>query len=119
MYVIKIDSLDGLGVNYFAGNGGSQGTYQRATHISYAKTYKTENGAIGQVTKLLTRTSRLSHITRSIEVDATEMQMVSYGTGRLNIQDAFPQLNADEREFIKSGITASEWEDAFAEDDEE
>ena len=29
------------------------------------------------------------------------------------IQDAFHMLNADEREFIKTGITPSEWDNAF------
>jgi len=29
------------------------------------------------------------------------------------IQDAFPNLSADEREFIKTGITPDEWESIF------
>jgi hypothetical protein len=33
------------------------------------------------------------------------------------IQDAFPMLNADEREFIKTGITPEEWEKMFGEDE--
>jgi hypothetical protein len=33
-------------------------------------------------------------------------------TGML-IQDAFPMLDADQREFIKTGITPKEWEDTF------
>jgi len=32
------------------------------------------------------------------------------------IQDAFPTLNADEREFIKTGITPEEWDKMFGED---
>ena len=31
----------------------------------------------------------------------------------LLIQDAFPWLTADEREFIKTGITDAEWKEAF------
>lgn len=31
------------------------------------------------------------------------------------IQDVFPMLNADEREFIKTGITPAEWESMFGE----
>jgi len=30
------------------------------------------------------------------------------------IQDAFPTLSTDEREFIKTGITPEEWDDACA-----
>jgi len=33
-------------------------------------------------------------------------------TGML-IQDAFPTLDANQREFIKTGITPQEWEDTF------
>ena len=35
------------------------------------------------------------------------------------IQDAFPQLSDDEREFIKTGITPAEWDEAFGEEEEE
>ena len=28
----------------------------------------------------------------------------------MSIQDAFPMLDADQREFIKTGITAAEWD---------
>lgn len=31
------------------------------------------------------------------------------------IQDAFPNLNADQREFIMTGITAEEWDETFGE----
>jgi hypothetical protein len=36
----------------------------------------------------------------------------SWYAGEL-IQNAFPALNADEREFIKTGITPDEWKAAF------
>ena len=34
------------------------------------------------------------------------------------IQDAFPWLMPDEREFIKTGITPEEWNNIFGEDEE-
>ena len=34
------------------------------------------------------------------------------------IQDAFPQLSDDAREFLMSGITREEWETAFPDGDE-
>jgi hypothetical protein len=34
------------------------------------------------------------------------------------IQDAFPQLSDDAREFLMSGITREEWEEAFPDGDE-
>ena len=39
-------------------------------------------------------------------------------TGML-IQDAFPMLDAGQREFIKTGITPQEWDAMFGGDDEE
>jgi len=37
------------------------------------------------------------------------------GDRSLMIQDAFPTLNADQREFIMTGITPEEWDAAFGE----
>jgi hypothetical protein len=36
-------------------------------------------------------------------------------SGGMLIQDAMPDLTADQREFIKTGITAEEWDAAFGE----
>jgi hypothetical protein len=33
------------------------------------------------------------------------------------IQDAFPGLNSDQREFIQTGITIEEWDEIFGEED--
>ena len=33
------------------------------------------------------------------------------------IQDAFPNLSADQREFIQTGILASEWDAMFSDDE--
>lgn len=38
-----------------------------------------------------------------------------YKEGAL-IQDAFPFLSPDEREFLLTGITSSEWDELFGED---
>ena len=45
----------------------------------------------------------------SLDID----QLSRYNNGAL-IQNAFPRLNADEREFLKTGITAQEWDSLFA-----
>jgi hypothetical protein len=44
-----------------------------------------------------------------------EKRSILWQSGML-IQDAFPMLSADEREFIKTGITPEEWEEMFGED---
>ena len=57
----------------------------------------------------ITRTSPFSGNTNSMELDVTETQLVRWNNGEL-IQDVFPHLNPDEREFIMTGITAEEWD---------
>lgn len=40
-----------------------------------------------------------------------------YKEGRL-IQDAFPTLQPDEREFLQSGITPDEWKELFGQEED-
>lgn len=65
----------------------------------------------------IVRTSPVSGITRSLEIPCTEEQMAAYRNGAL-IQVAFPDLTADQREFILTGITKDEWDTLFEETDE-
>ena len=57
----------------------------------------------------ITRTSIISNMTRTVELDITQKQLDDYKNGLL-LQDAFPNLSPSEREFIKSGIVPIEWE---------
>ena len=57
----------------------------------------------------ITRTSIISNMTRTVDLNVTQKQLDDYKNGLL-LQDAFPNLSPSEREFIKSGITDSEWE---------
>lgn len=66
---------------------------------------------------IITRTSMTSGITRSMDLPVTEAQLDLYEGGAL-LQNAFPNLTPGEREFIKTGITQSEWEAIFGEDEE-
>ena len=61
----------------------------------------------------ITRTSILTNITRTWYLDVTPEELTAYTTGQLPLQSAFPKLEPHEREFIKTGIVESEWEDAF------
>jgi hypothetical protein len=61
----------------------------------------------------IVRTSQVSGITRTMDLDVTEEQLALYSLGQVAIQDCFPGLSADEREFIKTGITAEEWDQVF------
>jgi hypothetical protein len=57
----------------------------------------------------VTRTSRITGITRTKELDITLEQYESFRDGKL-IQEAMPHLSADEREFVISGVTQDEWD---------
>jgi len=46
----------------------------------------------------------------------TDEQMEAYNNGAL-VQDAFPHLTPDQREFIMTGILPDVWDAAFAEED--
>jgi len=62
---------------------------------------------------LITRTSPFSGNTNSMEIEVTIEQLRSWRQDGILIQDAMPNLSADEREFIKTGITPEEWDSAF------
>lgn len=66
----------------------------------------------------ITRHSQLTGIKRTLDLPITEAQLRSFKGGTL-IQDAFPDLDPDQREFIMTGITAEEWDAAFPPEDED
>lgn len=61
---------------------------------------------------VIIRKSIVSGKTRAFDLDITMEQIHTYEGGAL-IQDAFPNLTADEREFMMTGITPEEWEETF------
>jgi hypothetical protein len=64
---------------------------------------------------IIKRTSKFSGITREFDLPVTIEQMGQFESGLGTIQDIFSNLNVDDREFIKTGITADEWDQMFAE----
>ena len=66
----------------------------------------------------ITRTSIFSGNTNIMELNVTQEQLTAWESG-VNIQVAMPQLNADEREFIKTGVTPTEWNELFGEEEDE
>ena len=61
---------------------------------------------------LIQRTSRISGITRTKDIDCTKEQYIDWLSGA-NIQDAMPHLSDDDREFLLTGITKEEWDSMF------
>lgn len=56
----------------------------------------------------ITRTSTLSGITRTLEIDVEPHEYQSWLDGQL-IQYAMPHLSVSDREFLISGVTDDEW----------
>ena len=56
------------------------------------------------------RTSPITGRVHTMEIDVTQAQIDRWRVDGELIQDAMPHLTADEREFIKTGITPQEWE---------
>ena len=55
------------------------------------------------------RRSLVSGETNVMDLPVTQMQLQEWKNGGL-IQNVFPDLTPDEREFIQTGITPNEWQ---------
>ena len=63
----------------------------------------------------IVRTSRISGNTNVMDIDITQAQLDAWVDGSM-LQDVMPDISADEREFIMTGITPDEWDAMFGED---
>jgi|TARA_R100000455_G_C6132128_1_gene28873 hypothetical protein len=63
---------------------------------------------------LIEKQSMLTGVRRIVDMPITAEQFNNWQGGML-IQDAMPNLTDAQREFIVSGITTQEWEEAFGE----
>jgi hypothetical protein len=63
----------------------------------------------------ITRKSAITGIQRTKNIPVNPEDFVAWQAGYGNIQDLMPYLTDDHREFILSGITAEEWDEAFLE----
>ena len=61
---------------------------------------------------LLTKKSMLTGAWNQREINVTEEQVNRWQAGEL-IQDVMPNLSADDREFLMTGSTPDEWNEAF------
>lgn len=72
----------------------------------------------------ITRTSDLTGTTHTMELPVTQVELDrcwKFNAKREgeHIQDVFPHLRPDQREFLISGVTAEEWEQAFPPEDDD
>lgn len=66
----------------------------------------------------ITRVSSITGREHTLEVPVTEDQLTAWQNGEL-IQNAMPNVPAELREFIKTGITPHEWDAMFSDRTEE
>jgi hypothetical protein len=62
------------------------------------------------------RTSIISGVTRTIDLPITQEQYILFSVGTA-VQNAFPHLSPNQREFILSGVWGDEWETYFGMDE--
>jgi len=65
---------------------------------------------------LITRKSVFTGIERTLEINITQDQLDAWQSGML-IQDAMPNISANDREFIMTGIIEGEWDEVMSDDD--
>jgi len=65
----------------------------------------------------IARRSMLNGKIRTLDVPVTPEQLKAYEDGQ-DVEKAFPRLSLAYREFIMSGMTRSDWIEAFSEQDE-
>lgn len=61
---------------------------------------------------LITKKSAFTGIEHTLEIPVTQEQLDLWNSG-VPIQNAMPNISAEDREFIKTGVTAQEWNDTF------
>ena len=66
----------------------------------------------------ITRRSPISGQVNTLEISITQEQLNAWEGGAL-IQRAMPNISADEREFIMTGITPTEWDSVFGDERDE
>jgi hypothetical protein len=69
---------------------------------------------------IITRRSPFTHKVNTMEIPLSPEEfdkcLTLWRTGEL-IQNAFPMLDAGQREFIKTGITPQEWDEMFKDEE--
>ena len=65
----------------------------------------------------ITRTSTLTGVERTRDIDVTPAQFAAWKSGEL-IQNAMPHLSDADREFVMTGTTIEEWTSVFGDEGE-
>jgi len=68
---------------------------------------------------LITKKSQVSHKEHTLDIPITMDKYIQWQGGvDAHIQNFFPELNDDQREFLLTGITKEEWNELFSEEED-
>lgn len=65
----------------------------------------------------VTKKSNVSGNINTMELPVTQAELDRYAEGKERLQNVFPHISADQREFIKTGITPEEWAEIFGDEE--
>ena len=68
---------------------------------------------------IISKVSSISGVRHEFDLPVTQAQLDQFAAGKHTVQDVFPTLTADQREFLISGCTPTEWDALFAGWDED
>lgn len=68
---------------------------------------------------LVTKISMFSGSENTMDLPITEEQLTRWKSEKLLVQDVFPNLTPDQREFLMTGVTPQEWDQMFLSTEEE
>lgn len=66
---------------------------------------------------MITRKSGLTGVERTLDIPVDPRDLETWERGLVPIQLAIPYLSLDDREFLMTGVTPEEWDEATKEDD--
>lgn len=66
----------------------------------------------------ITKINPITGKENTLDIPVTEEQLMAWENGGL-IQNVMPNLNADQREFLISGMTPGQFEELFPEEDDD
>jgi len=66
---------------------------------------------------LITKKSAFTGIEHTMDLPITQEQLEAYTSGNGLIQNIFPDLTPDQREFLMTGVTPEEWDETFGKDE--
>jgi hypothetical protein len=66
---------------------------------------------------LVSKISNLTGQRSEMDLPITDDQLLRYTEGMELVQDIFPNLTANQREFIMTGITPAEWDEMYFNDE--